>query len=301
MELGENLNYKFYQASKNYNNVLAMLPLAIEDIKTRLLLGENNNNASIEKIKLGFLEFNDIGEIEFIESKQEKENEELLITSSNKLSLIFKEDYKESCEKPQEYVGNLVSRIFVPINNSNISIDYEKEILNYNQYLEIYRQSQDDFVKIAKKLIEKIIGIKLFFDQYDSKNELMKPNLLISNIDNELLINPKNLERLEKYLRTINDKNEFENTIWYAIYPNISMKEKLNFSKGIFKTNINKQKEETNSIENLSSLMNILYKFKIQTFISFERNEYNTFDNLSILGIGKYVEKTKSVRKSKIF
>lgn len=40
LDLGDKLNYQFEQASQNYNNVLAMLPLAIEDIKTRLLLGD---------------------------------------------------------------------------------------------------------------------------------------------------------------------------------------------------------------------------------------------------------------------
>lgn len=34
LDLGDKLNYQFEQASQNYNNVLAMLPLAIEDINT---------------------------------------------------------------------------------------------------------------------------------------------------------------------------------------------------------------------------------------------------------------------------
>ena len=39
LEYGDKLNMKFEEASQNYSNVLGMLPLAIEDIKTRLLLG----------------------------------------------------------------------------------------------------------------------------------------------------------------------------------------------------------------------------------------------------------------------
>ena len=38
MDLGDKLNIMMEEASTNYNNVMAMLPLAIEDIKTRLLL-----------------------------------------------------------------------------------------------------------------------------------------------------------------------------------------------------------------------------------------------------------------------
>ena len=37
--MGNKLNVLFEEASVNYNNVMAMLPLAIEDIKTRLPFG----------------------------------------------------------------------------------------------------------------------------------------------------------------------------------------------------------------------------------------------------------------------
>ncbi len=43
LDVGDKLNYMFEQASQNYNNVMAMLPLAIEDIKTRLLMGDREN------------------------------------------------------------------------------------------------------------------------------------------------------------------------------------------------------------------------------------------------------------------
>lgn len=35
LDLGDKLNYKFDEARNNYNNVMAMLPLAIEDIKNK--------------------------------------------------------------------------------------------------------------------------------------------------------------------------------------------------------------------------------------------------------------------------
>ena len=40
LDLADRLNVMFEEASANYNNVMAMLPLAIEDTKTRLLLGD---------------------------------------------------------------------------------------------------------------------------------------------------------------------------------------------------------------------------------------------------------------------
>ena len=45
LDIGDKLNTKFEEARQNYNNVMAMLPLAIEDIKTRLLLGRSDDDS----------------------------------------------------------------------------------------------------------------------------------------------------------------------------------------------------------------------------------------------------------------
>ncbi|WP_066900677.1 transcriptional regulator [Streptobacillus notomytis] len=300
LDVGDLLNYKFQEASKNYNNILAMLPLAIEDIKTRLEIGENKENVNIEEIKLGYLEFSDGGEIEFIEDQLELETVKLLPNNSQKLLEIFENDYYESIEKPNNYVANLIKRTYVPITTNNLKIDFEKEVNNYNQYLELYKNSQEDFIKIAKELIEKVMGVKLFFDQYSVNTKGMLPKLLITNVDNELLIQVKNREKIEKYLRTVNDKNEFENTIWFSIFPNISLKDDFKkSSKNIFSGNNDIKSKNVNTVQDLSNLMEILYKHKVQTFISFERNNENTFENLAIYGINKYVEKTQVLENSK--
>ncbi|CAM3063544.1 transcriptional regulator [Streptobacillus ratti] len=300
LDVGDLLNYKFQEASKNYNNILAMLPLAIEDIKTRLEIGENKENINIEEIKLGYLEFSDGGEIEFIENQLELETTKLLPNNSQKLLEIFEDDYYESVEKPNNYVANLIKRTYVPITTNNLKIDFEKEVNNYNQYLELYKNSQEDFIKIAKELIEKVMGVKLFFDQYSVNTKNMLPKLIITNIDNELLIQAKNREKIEKYLTTVNDKNEFENTIWFSIFPNISLKDDFKkTNKNIFSGNSDVKSKKVNTIQDLTNLMEILYKHKVQTFISFERNNENTFENLAIHGINKYVEKTQPLENSK--
>ena len=71
-ELGDKLNEKFEEASHNYNNVLGMLPLAIEDIKARLLLGHGDNTFKSDQIKLGMLKVGDKGELEVIEYKKDE-------------------------------------------------------------------------------------------------------------------------------------------------------------------------------------------------------------------------------------
>ena len=223
LDIGDQLNDKFYQASKNYNNILAMLPLAIEDTKTKLSIGEERSSQTIENIKAGLIEFSNDGKLEFIEVKTSSNELALVNETRNELVEIFKEDYNQNSKNPNKYIGDLICRTFVPMNLVE-EIDFKKEVDNYNNYLELYKQAQDDFIKQAKSLIEKVLAVKIYFDQFDSNIE-MKPKLLITNVENYILSEAKNLEKLDKFLNTVNTKNEFNNTIWFATITDIDMHE----------------------------------------------------------------------------
>ena len=297
LELGDKLNEKFEEASKNYSNVLGMLPLAIEDIKTRLLIGHDENNAKSEKIKLGMLQVGDKGELEVIEYKQEESRALTLVEEKHTIELVeaFRDDYESISEEPNQYISDLVVRTFVPLAKGIVEIDPVQEVENYNNYLAFYKSAQEDFVKIAKPLIEKLLGIKMFFEQYDTKVSLMKPTLLITNIKPEMIVKAGNKERLQAFLNTVNAKNDFDNTIWFGIYPNVD----LDVEKGKkkvrerFKGTKAEEKIEKNTIETLTNLMTVLGKYKIQVFFNFEGTYETSFDNLATMGVDKYIEKTK--------
>ena len=297
LELGDKLNDKFEEASKNYSNVLGMLPLAIEDIKTRLLIGHDESNAKSEKIKLGMLQVGDKGELEVIEYKQEESRALTLVEEKHTTELVeaFRDDYESISEEPNQYISDLVVRTFVPLAKGIVEIDPVQEVENYNNYLAFYKSAQEDFVKIAKPLIEKLLGIKMFFEQYDTKVSLMKPTLLITNIKPEMIVKAGNKERLQAFLNTVNAKNDFDNTIWFGIYPNVD----LDVEKGKkkvrerFKGTKAEEKIEKNTIETLTNLMTVLGKYKIQVFFNFEGTYETSFDNLATMGVDKYIEKTK--------
>ena len=299
LELGDKLNEKFEEASKNYSNVLGMLPLAIEDIKTRLLIGHDENNAKSEKIKLGMLQVGDKGELEVIEYKQEESRALTLVEEKHTTELVeaFRDDYESISEEPNQYISDLVVRTFVPLAKGIVEINPVQEVENYNNYLAFYKSAQEDFVKIAKPLIEKLLGIKMFFEQYDTKVSLMKPTLLITNIKPEMIVKAGNKERLQAFLNTVNAKNDFDNTIWFGIYPNVD----LDVEKGKkkvrerFKGTKAEEKIEKNTIETLTNLMTVLGKYKIQVFFNFEGTYETSFDNLATMGVDKYIEKTKTL------
>jgi len=291
LDLGDKLNYQFEQASKNYNNVLAMLPLAIEDIKTRLLLGDGETKQGGQDFKAGLLSMGEDGELKILEMKQEESTRLAVVDDHINTSLIetFKEDYDELNENPSDYVRDLVVRTFCPLSSTMESnVDRKVEVHNYNNYLEFYKKSKDDFVKAVKPLIEKILGVKTFFDQYKVKEKGMQPKLLITNTSLDLLVKSSNLPRLLTYLNTTNDKNEFENTVWFGIVPDVELTQtgggKLHRIR--FAGNQKVENQGTNSMESLAALMNALLPYKITTFFSFRTGEETSFSYIATEGIG---------------
>jgi hypothetical protein len=303
LDMGDKLNQKFEEASKNYNNVLGMLPLAIEDIKTRLLLGQSQDGANTEPLKIGVLTLEESGELKIIEAPKPEQTAVALIgeSSNNSLAVIFKEDYEDLNETPNDYVGSLVMRTFAPIATIQGEIDVEKEVNNYNNYLEFYKQSKEEFVKAAKPLIEKILGIKMYFEQYATKNKGMIPSLLVTNCKPDMLVKSANKPRIETYFNTVNAKNDFNDMIWFGIVPAIEL-EDSNKNKQVrerFKGSANKQEtpKEKNTMETLSMLLDIAKNYRIQMFFNFEATEETSFNNLATIGVDKYIEKTESLTR----
>ena len=302
LDLGDELNDQFEQASQNYNHVLAMLPLAIEDAKTRLLLGDGETKQRGRDFKAGLLSMGEDGELKILEMKQEENTQLAIVDDKINTGLIeaFKEDYNALNDTPSDYVRDLVVRTFCPLSSTMESIvDREAEVRNYNQYLEFYKKSKDDFVKAVKPLIEKLLGVKIFFDQYQVKEKGMQPQLLISNISLEMMVKASNLPRLLTYLNTTNDKNEFENTLWFAIVPDVELSQsgggKLQRIR--FAGNQRQEKPGANSIENLSILMNAIQPYRITTFFSFRTGEETTFNYIATEGVGIFKEKCAPLMK----
>ena len=302
LDLGDTLNYQFEQASQNYNNVLAMLPLAIEDIKTRLLLGDGESRQGGPDFKAGLLSMGEDGELKILEMKQEESTQLAVVDDEVNLSLMdaFREDYDALNENPSGYVRDLVVRTFCPLSSTMESnVNREHEVNNYNTYLEFYKQSKNDFVKVVKPLIEKILGVKTFFDQYKVKEKGMQPKLLITNIPLEMLVKSSNLPRLITYLNTTNDKNEFDNTIWFGIVPDVELNQtgggKLQRVR--FAGNKREEKQGTNSMESLAALMNAIEPYRISTFFSFCTCEETTFNYIATEGIELYKDKCAPLMK----
>jgi len=295
LDLGDKLNIMFEDASLNYNNIMAMLPLAIEDIKTRLLLGAEDSKNGNEAFALGVLSMGENGELKVLEAPKVEETSLITIDDKANMGLIeaFEDDYDDVNESKSDYVKSLVVRTFCPLASTmESSVNLDVEIENYNTYLDFYKTSKDDFIKTVKPLIEKILGIKMFFDQYKTKNKGMKPSLLVTNIKLNRLVNANNLPRLNTFLSSVNDKNDFANTIWFGIVPSLELEAQSKKQvRERFKANKQVEKTDSNSMEDLAMLLDTVQKYRMQIFFSFEPREDTTFNHVATNGIDKFMDK----------
>lgn len=300
LDLADKLNVMFEEASVNYNNVLAMLPLAIEDIKTRLLLGEAEEKKDNTPLALGVLSMDENGELKVLEAPKAETSELMVVDDNVNAGLIaaLEEDYEALNEESSDYVKALVTRTYCPLASTMVSsIDIRQEVSNYNSYLEFYKTAKDDFIKVVKPLIEKILGVWAFFEQYPSNIKGMKPSMFITNISNDMLVKANNPPRLIAFLNTVNAKNDFDNTIWYGVVPSVSLDQNSNIrlTRQRFQGNENTEKTGVNSVEALVRLLDVLKDYSVQCFFSYETGDKTTFNNMATEGIEKYEDRCSSL------
>lgn len=300
LDLADKLNVMFEEASTNYNNVLAMLPLAIEDIKTRLLLGTAEEKKDNTPLALGVLSMDEKGELKVLEAPGPKTTELMVVDDQVNAGLIaaLEEDYEALNEEKSDYVRALVTRTYCPLASTMVSsIDVKQEVNNYNSYLEFYRAAKDDFIKVVKPLIEKLLGVWAYFEQYPTNLKGMKPSLLITNISNDMLVKSSNLPRLVAFLNTVNAKNDFSGTIWYGIFPSLSLDQNANvrLSRQRFQGNEKVEKSGTNTLESLVRLLDVLKDYSVQCFFSYETGDKTTFNQMATEGIGSFEDRCSSL------
>ena len=296
LDLADKLNVMFEEASTNYNNVMALLPLAIEDSKTRLLLGDSGDRKDTAPLALGVLSMGEGGELKILEAPKVEGTALITVDDNANTGLIeaLKEDYNAVNEESNDYVADLVARTFCPLVSAMESTaDKAEEVNNYNAYLEFYRESKDAFIKTVKPLIEKLIGIWCFFEQYPKKIKGMRPSLLVMNVSNDLLAKAGNISRLVTYFNTTNAKNEFGNTVWYSIMPNVSLDQysKKKLTRERFQGNARAEKADVNSVESLARLLDVFKDYGVQCFFSYEADDTTTFNALATEGIEKYEDR----------
>lgn len=139
------------------------------------------------------------------------------------------------------------------------------------EYLSYSGKIIEIFWGVCEPLLEKLLGVYAFFDQYQVREPLMQPELIISNFAPEQIRYQKNKRNLQRYLSSVNEKIYSAYTIWYAIVPRLEYQRET-AKAGIrqrFEGNIKETSfEVSNSLESFAVLAELLSQYQIQIFAS---------------------------------
>lgn len=174
--------------------------------------------------------------------------------------------------------------MLIPTRAQNKDIAYLKT--RYELYSNFYIKLIKQFWIVSKPLMETMIGVKEFYKQYQDV-EGMRPKMVIANFQATELLQGNLRDEFDLYLETVNDKNYQDNTIWYAILPNLAadrvkkeqIRERFVSNREPYIYPSRYEEPET------AIAIELLARHRILTFMSYEVTEENTFSGFAKFGI----------------
>lgn len=328
-QVGEKLANKLDQASLFFNNKTALLQLAQATVGEQLLqlaAPENETNAP-SKLSLQPATFMITEEGYKAEPIQISEDGSVSGQSENdkgvKLLSGFVEEYYDSIvmeetseqdderidlvydektdqfitpskdEKQKSYQKELVLQSFTGVTHTKItSAQLPQKIDQYNQYVEATASVMENYFNAISKIFSTLIGVKLFFDEYElhAKPKKVAPRLLIANTKLENLLAGS---LFKKYVETIQNKGlVMDHGLLSVIVPGVELmtnnqvKSKANPMNRL--KNKNKSSKETGvSLNDVKRLAVLLEPYRIPVFFGFN-SKYSTYLEFQKSGFSEY-------------
>lgn len=266
---------------ENHNQGLFLLTIFLQEAYE--ILAEKKSNNRKDRFIADTTTSNWVTPIAISENLQQKERY---------LSEVEQYEYTKFLEGQQDFYNKelLSCCMLLPTINTKKQMVELQPV--YEKYLDYYVNIIKLFWIQGKPFIERLLGIKLFFEQYGEIREGMHPSLVISNFSVKEILDMDARKRLQIYLETVNQKNYGKNTVWYGIIPNISLadyQKEINLRER-FQGTKEKIQYPVNTCQEVSVLLQMLGEYKIQTFLSPQITEKTTYQWLRQHGIKTWLE-----------
>lgn len=239
------LAYRKAIVRKYKDSKSAMMPLAIEDLKTKILYlnkpvssKDEMGNQLVSGEYTGILDFDSEGKLivarKKIEALPAPETADAGEASSHAIANIIQQDYTHTVkEEENDFVKNLVISTYSPMNQTdNLPANLTSEEIEglRQQYIaqkdvleEIYCQAKQAFICEMTAVIEKLLGVKAFFDHAavnGGNDGELQEGVIITNCKASQLLDDSVRDKFEKYMRYMG-KDQIDQKIWFALLPGI--------------------------------------------------------------------------------
>lgn len=231
----------------------------------------------------------------------------------------IRKDFDQHCNEQanSEFFGNLVVEVYTGYSLTESRggqiVTQDIELLNKKQnvYTKIYKDAQEQFIKAISDTVEKMLGVKIFFDHASRNGSPLMAPLIVANCKAKDLLESEIKDKFEYYIKEMG-KETAENAIWFAIIPAVGdsdfaadsaaddvgdyddddiTDEELDGTKSVKsfdgKTLV--------TLDSCKALIDILKKGKITTFFNFKANDKTGFENFTGSILRQYKDKVESL------
>lgn len=147
----------------------------------------------------------------------------------------------------------------------------------YDSYLKFYIRILREFWREAKPLMEALLGIRSYFEQYTASDgegkagmaEGVPPRLLVANCYPDSVSSDRGKSALKQYLESVNEKKNLTDAIGYAILPGVEYAgRKQGNIRERFQSTGQYRGYRTNQGADVAVLAELLSAYRIQCFVS---------------------------------
>lgn len=313
-------------------SIVSLLPLLIEDAKIKinkleemeqqdaLPAGEGTSRGN--SMRLQKAAFDVDGNIQFLDVKHD-ETKNLPAAQEEKapeairkmITADFDRNYASSDENGG-YVKSLMLDIYTPPQNKALDNHMNlPELKERKAELEgYYSQAKQDFINKVSEIIQKVIGVKVFFDHATAQNgddAKLEQTLIVANCKPADLVENAMKPKFEEYIKNVG-LSQVSNKCWFAILPDVKY-------SGVDRKDSN-AKQQSGGLEDMfdeavtldddgkatksrtgdaltlpvaKTMLDVLDKGHIVTVFNFEAFKENTFARITDESIRNIKEKLK--------
>lgn len=281
------------KVDETFDNPMQILALSMTETKKIIDAMEKNKDQNgnsgnaIELKQRVMISYDEKGNIKPIKIES-SETGTLRIENKDdqKLIELIGNSYDEKAPngiKNSNYVRELVVSSYTNRSMEEIPLTQEdlkkKSDIEYNTYI----NAQEKFMNQVMYLVEKIMGVKTFFDHADLEGNL-NSGLIITNCSLSRIAEDEDLlKKFEDFVNGLNNNTpNKKEKIWFTIIPNVKDENSEKENKNDIKA------KNSNNIGNVSKVVKVLSKEKIMTFFNCKTSKETSFRGLDIEKIENY-------------
>lgn len=230
------------------------------------------------------------------------------VGSDNQLAVWINKDFDKYGGEQNDYIRSLVVSNYCGDPAAIVQLDRSELIRKRNQYTAIYKASQEQFIRAISSAVEKILDVKVFFEQASIPGKPLRAPVIVANCKaNKLVEDEKVKARFEYYIKEMRaDLSTYR--IWFAIVPaigDIDFVDKPDMEIDLDDLDLEEEENDHTvrtqdgdtlvSSSSLKAVLKILQDGRITTFFNYRANERTGFGRLTNSLLEQYRKKLESI------